>query len=119
MSEPWFDANTFGTLYGAIGGGVGGSLMGCLGAFIGYFAPRGKHRRFAMSAMLFFLVLGVIQLALGLVALMARQPFGIWYPMLLCGGIAVLVIGPLLPMIRLRYAQAEQRRLDAEGLRQS
>lgn len=119
MSEPWFEPNTFGALYGAIGGGVGGSLCGCLGGLIGYLAPRGKGRRFALGAMLTVVVAGLVQVGLGLVALVSGQPYGIWYPMLLCGGILTVVMGGLLPVVRMRYVHAEQRRLQAEGLRRS
>ena len=119
MAEPWFDPNTFGTWYGAIGGGLGGSLVGCFGGLAGYLAPRGKGRRFVLTAFVVFLILGVVQLTAGLAALACRQPFGIWYPMLLCGLIMSCVIGPLIPVIRKCYVQAEARRLDAEAIRRS
>jgi hypothetical protein len=45
------------------------------------------------------------------------QPYHVWYPLVLIGGILTLVMGPLLPVVRLRYRQAEQRKLDAAGLR--
>ena len=119
MSEPWFDPNTFGMMYGAIGGGVGGTLCGLLGAATGYLAPRGKARRFILGSMVFFTVAGLAQLVVGIIALACRQPYGIWYPMVLCGGILVVVMVPLIPVIRTRYAQAEQRRIDAETIRRS
>ena len=119
MSEPWFDPNTFGALYGAIGGGVGGSLCGLFGALTGYLAPRGKARRFVLGAMAFFVLAGLAQLAVGLTAVAYGQPYGIWYPMVLCGGILVVVMGSLTPVVRARYAQAEQRRIDAETIRRS
>ncbi|MGQ9650757.1 MAG: hypothetical protein ACUVXJ_11660 [Phycisphaerae bacterium] len=112
MSEPWFDANTFGTMYGIIGRGIGGTLCGVL-------APRGKGRRFVVGSMAFFLVAGAVQLIVGLIALACRQPYGIWYPMVLCGVILVAVMGPLIPVIRTRYAQLDQRRIDAEAIRRS
>ncbi len=119
MSEPWFDPNTFGAMYGVIGGGVGGSLCGLLGALSGYLAPRGKGRRFVLGAMAFFVLAGVAQLAVGLTAVACGQPYGIWYPMVLCGGILAVVVGGLFPGVRARYAQAEQRRIDAETIRRS
>jgi MFS family permease len=119
MSQPWCDPNTFGMMYGAIGGGVGGTLGGLLGAAAGYLAPRGKGRRFILGAMGLFVALGVSQLLLGFVAVSTGQPRGIWHPMLVCGFIVTIVIGCLIPVVRTRYAQAEQRRIDAEAIRRS
>ena len=119
MGEPWFDPNTFGAWYGSIGGGVGGSLMGCMGGLAGYLAPRGKGRQFVMITFTVFLVLGAVQAVLGMFALAEGQPYGIWYPMLLCGIVTLFVIGPLIPVIRRRYAEAEHRRIEAEAIRQS
>jgi hypothetical protein len=119
MSEPWFDPNTFGTWYGAIGGGVGGTLIGCLGGLAGYLGPRGKGRRLVLGSMLVCAGLGVVQLGFGLVALSTGQPYGIWYPLLLIGTLMAVLMGGLFPMIRLRYSQAEHRRLEAEAIRKS
>ncbi len=119
MSEPWFDANTFGTMYGVIGGGVGGILCGVLGAIGGILAPRGKGRRFVLGSMAVLVVAGAVQLVIGLIALASGQPYGIWYPMVLCGVILVTVIAPLIPLVRTRYAQLDQRRIDAEAIRHS
>jgi hypothetical protein len=119
MSQPWCDPNTFGMMYGAIGGGVGGTLGGLLGAAAGYLAPRGKGRGFVLGAMGLFVALGVVQLVLGIIAVSTGQPYGIWYPMLLCGFIMSVVIGCLIPVVRSRYSQAERRRLDAEAIRRS
>lgn len=119
MSEPWFDADTFGTMYGIIGGGVGGTLCGVLGAVGGILAPRGKGRRFVLGSMTTLVVAGAVQLVIGLIALVSRQPYAIWYPMVLCGGILIAVMGPLIPVVRTRYAQLDQRRVDAEAIRRS
>ena len=61
----------------------------------------------------------IVQLILGLYALLAGQPYGIWYGPLLCGTIYTTVVGGLIPAVRLRYRQAEERRLEAEALRKS
>jgi hypothetical protein len=119
MAEPWFDPNTFGALYGSSGGGVGGSLMGGLGGLTGYLAPHGRGRWFVMGAFAVFLVLGARQAGIGLYALASGQPRGIGYPGLLVGGLTLVVMGPLVPVIRRRYAEAEQHRIEAEAIRQS
>jgi membrane protein implicated in regulation of membrane protease activity len=69
--------------------------------------------------MALFIVAGVAHLAVGLAALIARQPYAIWYPFLLFGVICTVVMGPLYPVVRRRYEDAEQRRIDAEALRSS
>ncbi len=119
MSEPWCDPNTFGMMYGVIGGGLGGTLGGLLGAAAGFLAPRGRGRGLILGGMAFFVAIGVIQAVLGLFALTSGQPYGIWYPMLLCGFIMAVVIGCLIPVVRARYAQAEHRRIEAEAIRRA
>ena len=52
-------------------------------------------------------------------AMIAKQPYHVWYPLLLGGGIGTIVLGSLIPVVRMRYKQAERRKLDAEGIRNS
>lgn len=119
MAEPWFNPTTFGIAFGVIGGGVGGTLGGLLGAAMGYFAPRGKARGFVLTSTWVFIVAGVCSPLFGLYALVAGQPYGIWYPPTLVGIIDTALFGSLLPMVRARYRQAEERRIDARGLRRT
>ncbi len=112
----WWNAHD-GNLYGAIGGSVLGVVGGCLGAAAGVLAPRGKRRGLVMGAMWVVLVAELIMLAAGLVAVIQGQPYHVWYPLVLCGGIVTLVLGPLIPVVNMRYRQAEARRMDAEGIR--
>lgn len=117
MSAPWFDPHTFGSLYGGIAGSTIGILGGCIGAAAGMWAPRGRHRRLVLGAMYAIVALGIIQLAAGAVALAAHQPYGIYYPLLLCGFISAVVVGAIIPVVRQRYREGEQRRLDAAAIR--
>ena len=120
MSDPWFpDPNMFGAIYGSVVGGVGGSLLGLLGAAAGTLAPQGKGRSWILGSMTAAVGLGVVQLAAGIVALATGQPYGIWYPLLLTGVIFTVVVGALLPVVRRRYDEAEQRRMQAESIRAS
>jgi hypothetical protein len=49
-----------------------------------------------------------------------HQPYAVWYPLVLVGGLSSLLIGTLWPtVIRTAYRQAEIRRLEAEELRRS
>jgi hypothetical protein len=118
VAEPWFDPNTFGAWFGAIGGGIGGSLGGLWGALGGVLAPRGKGRAFILGFGWLMVVAGVVSLAFGLYALAVGQPYGIWYGPVLLGIIVTTVVGSLMPVVRLRYRQADERRLQAEDFRQ-
>lgn len=117
MTEAWFDPVRFGALYGAIGGGGLGVIGGVVGAMAGYFAPRGKARGFILGAFTCLLIVGVAHLVVGVYALVTGQPYGIWYALLLTGVILSAVMGGLLPVVRMRYAQAESRRMEAAALR--
>lgn len=66
-----------------------------------------------------FVLIGVMSLAAGIVALVVRQPYHVWYPLVLGGVILSVVPGCLLPVIRMRYRQAEARRMQAEELRRA
>jgi MFS family permease len=119
MSEPWFsDPNQFGAWFGSIVGGVGGSLLGVLGAAAGTLAPRGKGRRAILGLMSLAAGLGGVMALVGVYALISGQPYAIWYPFLLCGIIFAGVTGPLVVVVRRAYDLAEQRKLDAEAIRQ-
>jgi hypothetical protein len=103
---------------GAIGGGLG-ALVGVYGALAGTLAPRGKARALVLGLHTSFLVVGGLALAAGLAALLFGQPYHVWYPSVLGGGIAAAVLGGLLPLVRMRYAEAERRRLAASELRRA
>jgi hypothetical protein len=47
----------------------------------------------------------------GLAALVSGQPYGVWYGLGMGGLIGTLVLGPILPVVRKRYREAEERRL--------
>jgi hypothetical protein len=117
MSTPWFDPNQFGIWFGVLVGGVGGSLAGVLGAVAGTLAPQGRGRVWVLGAMRAFLGMGLALAALGLVALVCGQPFGIWFWPLFVGADCAVLFGFLTPVVRRRYAEAEERRLEAEALR--
>ena len=118
MSAPWVeDVNTFGAYVGGfLGGGLGG-LCGVWGAIAGTLAPKGKAKSFVLGMGLTLIAIGVILLGIGLYALFDGQPYGIWYPFTISGGIITLVCGGLFPVVRKRYTEAEARRLAAEQFR--
>ena len=50
-------------------------------------------------------------------ALAVSQPYGVWYPLILPGALATMLMLLFTTIIRLRYLQAEHRRLEAEEFR--
>lgn len=118
MAEPWFDPSMFGVWFGTIGGGVLGPLGGLWGGLAGWLAPQGRGRTGVLMIGWGFFGTGVLLLAVGVYALAAGQPYGIWYGPCLIGGLFTVLFGALTPVVRHRYDQAEQRRLQAESFRQ-
>ncbi len=117
MAAPQFEPSTVGLL-GALIGGLGGAA-GILGGLAGSLAPRGIGRRWILGAWTGFIAAGVLLLTVGVLALLARQPFWIAWPFLFSGAGLGGLMSMLLPMIRHRYEEAEERRVAAEALRRS
>ncbi|HLO42115.1 MAG TPA: hypothetical protein VK176_13900 [Phycisphaerales bacterium] len=108
----WWSSEV-GMYVGAIGGSAVGLLGGVLGTMMGVLAPRGKAKGLVLGLHTGLVVLGVCTSITGIVALSIGQPYHVYYPLLLGGGILAIVLGSLLPVVRMRYRQAEQRKLDA------
>ena len=90
-----------------------GVLAGVWGALVGTLAPRGRGKTFIM---VFSSILGlatVVMLVLGIALLVTGHPFWAWYAWLLPGVIGIFVLPPIVRVTRLRYAQAEARKLEA------
>ena len=114
--HPWFeDWGLVGTLL-AVGVGL---LGGAYGAVVGICVPRGKAKGLVYGLHWFSLVLGLAVLAGGVTALIGGQPFEVWYPLLYSGAIVTGLMIGFMPMIKLRYRQAEHRKLNAEEFRRS
>ena len=88
-------------------------LFGCLGGLIGYLAFRGRGRGFAIAVMIVMIALGAAALILGVVAFALSQPYDVYYPLFLGGGLFVLLPATQLPTIRRRYAEMELRKMSA------
>lgn len=104
----WWDDSTA----GVIGAGLGATI-GLLGAVTGILAGTGRARRFVLASFVVALGLGVAMLAVGLVALAGGQPYAVYYPLLLGGGIVTFAFGLALPSVRKRYQDRELRRIRA------
>lgn len=115
---PWWNDQTAG-LIGGIGGSVIGLLGGVFGTLAGVCAPRGKCKGLVYGLASFLFAAGLVALAAGLVALSQRQPYAVWYPLVLAGGLLTVLFGFMFIPLRIRYRQADLRRLQAEEFRRS
>lgn len=114
---PWFDEQTAGMVGGLLGAGVGGVLGGIGGGVGGPLAAMGKAKAFVVGIFCFGILVGVGLMLTGLVALAMGQPWWVWVSFIGPGVISAGVMGGLLPVVRMRYRQAEQRKLDAQSFR--
>ncbi|MHC4984826.1 MAG: hypothetical protein ACYTFO_01590 [Planctomycetota bacterium] len=56
---------------------------------------------------------GTLSLVTGVVALICSQPYHVYYPLVLGGGLLVIIPLSLLRTLRRRYAQIELRKMSA------
>jgi hypothetical protein len=98
-------------------GGIGGSVIGLLGGLIGILGGIGKARRFVLTLTITLVGLGVVSFVIGVVAAMLGQPYAVYFPLLLLGGILAGVCGGNLAALRRRYEQLELRKMAAMDTR--
>ncbi|HEY5234073.1 MAG TPA: hypothetical protein VIK35_11125 [Verrucomicrobiae bacterium] len=96
---------------GGMIGGIGGAIIGCFGALVGVLASKGKARKFVLALTKIFIVLGIFLLLAGAIAAATKQPYAVYYPMLLAGFILTIVFSINLPSIQRRYDELEIRRM--------
>ncbi|MEN0110307.1 MAG: hypothetical protein AAF805_06250 [Planctomycetota bacterium] len=119
MAEPWFEPVwKFGAYFGACWGtfiGLSGAVLGGFGG--GYLVPRGIGRPWILGSMIVLGVAGWLLLAAGAYAWSVGQPYGIWYTLVGSGLCPALLFPTMVPIIAKRYDEAEQRKIDAAGVR--
>lgn len=94
-------------------GGVLGSLVGITGALIGILAGFGRARAFNLILIDALLVCGVVLAVAGGIVWGMGQPFHVYYPLLLTGGIVIFVLGLNRGTTRKAYEARELRRMQA------
>jgi fucose permease len=62
------------------------------------------------------IVSGLCLLVVGLIALLAKQPYHVWYSFLLSGFLITVILSGLLPAMRNRFIQNEMRQMSAKDL---
>lgn len=107
----WWGGRTAGLIGACIGliGGLAGTVIGIL-------SSRRTSRRAVMTTMTSVLALGICLLGAGIAAILLKQPYAVWYPLLLGGAIFTVVMGAMLPVMRRRFADRELRRMQAEDV---
>lgn len=106
----WWSAKT-GNMIGALAG----SFVGMLSTIVGILAWLGKGRRYCIALCIGFMIVGGLSLILGIAALIASQPYSVWYPALLIGGVLLFLGGILYPVLRKVYLNHELRTIAAAG----
>lgn len=101
---------------GALGGVVLGSLLGLVGALIGGLGGTGRARAFVVSLLTGMVWVGGALALAGAFAVWSSQPRHVWYPLLMLGGVAVLVGSVVRPAVRRRFAADELRRMAARDV---
>jgi len=108
ISNQWWTEQQAG-LYGAIIG----SLIGIMGAVIGCLAGLRRAKQLTLGLFGLNIVLGVIAIIIGAIAVLCRQPWHVYYPLLLVGIIDVGVLGGNLWNLLRRYRGDELRQMAA------
>ncbi|MBI4748607.1 MAG: hypothetical protein HY774_08955 [Acidobacteria bacterium] len=98
---------------GAWLGAILGVSLGCVGAMVGILSSLGKARQLVLWLCQGGFVVGIVLLVAGLAALATGQPYGIYYPLLLCGTISGLVFGLNYRTLFRRYQELELRQMQA------
>ncbi len=101
---------------GGLVGGLAGGLLGVLGGVIGVLAARARARSLVMGLLGLMSLIGVSGIGLGAWALLAGQPWVVWFPLLLPGILGTLLPTGLREPIRRHYETVELRRMRIRDL---
>jgi xanthine/uracil permease len=109
---PWWSGQQAGLV-----GGIAGAVAGILGGLIGCLGGLGRTRRVALALMFGLAGVGVLALAVGVVALLGGQPYHVFFPPLLIGLVVTVTTTALIPVVIQRIrADENQRMAAADGL---
>lgn len=94
-------------------GAIGGTLVGLWGALAGFLVSRGKARTFVLGSASLLIVAGAVLLATGIFAVIDGQPYAVYYPLLLFGGILVVAVGIIRAYLPRRYEAVELQKMQS------
>jgi hypothetical protein len=97
---------------GAVGA-IAGATLGLLGAALGWLASRGRSKGFVLGSLRAIAIAGTIGLTLGGIAWKIGQPYAVYYPLVLVGGLSAALGFALPPSVARRYQASELRRIEA------
>lgn len=106
LSTEWWSSGRAGLI-----GGIAGTLMGLLGGLIGVMMVRTQTRVVGKYLLIVAFVLSVFVLLGGLAAVLARQPYHVYYPLLLIGLIGSISLGCNFGTIFQRLREDELRKM--------
>jgi hypothetical protein len=107
-SGAWWSERDAGIL-----GGIAGSVIAILGTLLGWLGSAGRAKAFVLNTLKAIAWVGVGVFVLGMLAFVRSQPYEVYYPLLLLGGIAAAV-GFFVPrVVSKRYEDLELRRMQA------
>ena len=116
VTGEWFSARMSNIIFGGVFGAFWGIYGALCGVLAGTLIPRGRGYRLVIGMLVFGLIMGVLQLVIGVTALLCGQPYHVWYPFLCGGGVLAFVFGMVFiakPEIRKHYEQAQLRKMQA------
>jgi hypothetical protein len=94
-------------------GGIAGGTLGCLGSLLAWLAWKGLARRFVVVTAWLLIALGTVSAFAGILALILKQPYAVWFPLLLIGFLLLSIIPYRLRTYLKQYAALEMRRIAA------
>lgn len=111
----WFEPHVSGLIGGIIGGSIG-VLGGIWGTMAGLFSRKGKYKKLVLSLAIVLIILGVISLCTGIIALIIRQPYHVWYPFALSGFLLTVILLPNYFNIMKTYTRSELNKMSTDDL---
>ena len=112
MNNAWFNPN----LYGWIPGTFIGVMAGLEGALIGVLASRGKAKKFILAFHFSIIGISLLLLISGIIALISKQPYGVWYGLSLAGMLGTIILGSLTPVVLRKFKDAEMRKTMSQDI---
>ena len=107
-SSAWWTPQTGGWFFGVLG-----TAAGLLGGLVGMLAQLRRARGAVVTIVYGMVAFGAMALVAGFVALVRSQPYAVYYPLLLLGGLSVIIPAACLPGINRQYRELELRRMQA------
>lgn len=98
---------------GGLIGGIGGGAFGLFCGVLGLLAGLGRGREPVTKLLLVLCLLGVATAGVGVLALVLGQPYAVWFPLVLLGGLVAVVCGGMRPILYRNRRQAELRAMQA------